>query len=287
MDLSALPALNAALNAVAAALLLRGRWLIRRGHVDAHRRTMLAAFAVSSLFLALYVLHKAARGFESLTFHAEGLAKAAYLALLASHVVLAMAVPVLALSLIAFGLRGRIARHRRLARVAWPIWMYVSVTGILIYLLLYHWNPAPFCEACGSRGLGLNPAACLPQTRPAAVRPASPSLPSCPGHHLRGWIRMSRIGYVFAALLAASSLASAAAAEQSRTAKCCSELLALPRRSRRGQSPGAGARDRRPRGWYIEAQLGFFRNGGRGDHPQDIPGLRMRPMSRSLMTTPR
>jgi uncharacterized membrane protein YozB (DUF420 family) len=143
MDLSALPAVNAALNAVAALLLLRGRWLIRRGRVDAHRRTMLSAFAVSSLFLALYLLHKASRSFENTTFHAEGLAKAAYLALLASHVVLAAAVPVLALTLITFGLRGRIARHRRLARWAWPIWMYVSVTGILIYLLLYHGNPAP------------------------------------------------------------------------------------------------------------------------------------------------
>jgi uncharacterized membrane protein YozB (DUF420 family) len=143
MDLSALPAVNAVLNAAAALLLLRGRILIRRGRIDAHRRTMLSAFAVSSLFLALYVLHKSARGFESLTYHAEGAAKVAYLALLASHVVLAMAVPVLALTLIGLGLRGRIARHRRLARVAWPIWMYVSVTGILIYLLLYHWNPAP------------------------------------------------------------------------------------------------------------------------------------------------
>jgi uncharacterized membrane protein YozB (DUF420 family) len=143
MDLSVLPAINAVLNTAAALLLLRGRILIRNGRVDAHRRTMLSAFAVSSLFLALYVLHKSARGFESLTFHAEGVAKVAYLALLASHVVLAMAVPVLALTLIGLGLRGRIARHRRLARVAWPIWMYVSVTGILIYLLLYHWNPAP------------------------------------------------------------------------------------------------------------------------------------------------
>lgn len=143
MDLSSLPALNAALNALAALLLLRGRALVRRGQIAAHRRTMLAAFAVSSLFLALYVLHKASRGFESTTFHAAGAAKAAYLALLFSHVVLAMAVPPLAIALITFGLRGQIARHRRLARVAWPIWMYVSITGVAIYLLLYPLNPAP------------------------------------------------------------------------------------------------------------------------------------------------
>jgi uncharacterized membrane protein YozB (DUF420 family) len=142
VDLSSLPAVNASLNAVAAALLWRGRALIRRGEVDAHRRTMIAAFAVSTLFLALYLLHKASRGFENTTFHAEGAAKLAYLALLFSHVVLAATVPLFALSLIALGLRGRVAQHRRLARIAWPIWMYVSVTGVLIYALLYHVNPA-------------------------------------------------------------------------------------------------------------------------------------------------
>ena len=141
MDLSSLPAWNAALNALAAALLLRGRMLVRRGKIAAHRLTMLCAFAVSSLFLALYVLHKASRGFESTTFHVAGAARTAYLALLFSHVILAMLVPPLAIALISLGLRGRIAQHRRLARVAWPIWMYVSVTGVAIYVLLYHLNP--------------------------------------------------------------------------------------------------------------------------------------------------
>ncbi len=136
-----LPSVNAALNAVAALLLFAGRRLARAGRIAAHRRTMLAAFAVSSLFLALYVLHKAARGFESTTFHVEGAAKLAYLVLLFSHVTLAMAVPPLAVALIALGLRDRRERHRRLARVAWPIWMYVSVTGVVIYVLLYHLNP--------------------------------------------------------------------------------------------------------------------------------------------------
>jgi uncharacterized membrane protein YozB (DUF420 family) len=143
LDLASLPAWNAALNAVAAALLLRGRALARRGEIAAHRATMLGAFTVSTLFLISYVIHKVSRGFESTTFHAVGLAKAAYLALLFSHVVLAMAVPPLALTLIFFGLRGQIARHRRLARFAWPVWMYVSVTGVVIYVLLYHLNPAP------------------------------------------------------------------------------------------------------------------------------------------------
>jgi len=134
---------NASLNAIAAVLLVRGRALIRRGHVDAHRRMMLTAFAVSTLFLALYLLHKASRSFENTTFHAEGTAKLAYLVLLVSHVALAATVPVFAITLVTLGLRGRIARHRRLARIAWPIWMYVSVTGVVIYVLLYHLNPSP------------------------------------------------------------------------------------------------------------------------------------------------
>jgi uncharacterized membrane protein YozB (DUF420 family) len=143
LDERALPAVNAALNATAAVLLVIGRRHARAGRISAHRRTMLAAFAVSSLFLALYVLHKAALGFASTTFHAEGAARLAYLVLLASHVTLAMAVPVLAVSLIVLGLRDRRERHRRLARIAWPIWMYVSATGVVIYVLLYHLNPAP------------------------------------------------------------------------------------------------------------------------------------------------
>ena len=143
MDLSFLPTVNASLNACAAVLLVRGRRLARQGQIAAHRRTMLAAFATSSLFLALYVLHKASRGFESTTFHAEGVAKLAYLGLLFSHVVLAMTVPPLAIALVVLGSRDQRERHRRLARVAWPIWMYVSVTGVAIYLLLYPLNPGP------------------------------------------------------------------------------------------------------------------------------------------------
>ena len=142
MDLSFLPSVNASLNACAAILLIAGRRFVLLGRIDAHRRTMLAAFGVSSVFLIFYVTHKVSRDFENTAFGAEGVAKAAYLVLLASHVLLAMAVPVLAIALIRFGLRGEIARHRRLARWAWPIWMYVSLTGVLIYFLLYHWNPA-------------------------------------------------------------------------------------------------------------------------------------------------
>lgn len=141
MDLSFLPAVNAGLNTVAAALLVVGRRLIRQRRIDAHRRTMLCAFAVSTLFLFFYLVHKASKGFESTTLHVSGAAKVAYLAMLFTHVTLAATVPVFAIVLIRFGLRNEIARHRRLARIAWPIWIYVSVTGVLIYLLLYQWNP--------------------------------------------------------------------------------------------------------------------------------------------------
>ncbi len=141
MDLSFLPAVNATLNGLATGLLIAGRVLIKKGRVDAHRRTMIGAFAVSSLFLLLYVTHKVWRDFEATTFNVEGTAKLAYLALLFTHLTLAMTVPVLAIALLRLGLTGRFATHRRLARVAWPIWMYVSVTGVVIYVLLYPLNP--------------------------------------------------------------------------------------------------------------------------------------------------
>ena len=141
MDLSFLPAVNAGLNAVALALLITGRRLVKQGRIEAHRRVMLSAFGVSSLFLFFYVSHKVWRDFESTTFHVEGAAQVAYLAMLFTHVVLAATVPVLAIWLIRLGLRDERTKHRRLARIAWPIWMYVSVTGVLIYVLLYHLNP--------------------------------------------------------------------------------------------------------------------------------------------------
>lgn len=141
MDPGFLPAVNASLNAAAACCLVVGRRFARSGRIVAHRRTMLLAFSLSALFLVLYVAHKASRSFENTPFHAEGLARVAYLCLLASHVALAMTIPPLAIALVTLGLRGRFATHRRLARFAWPVWMYVSVTGVIVYVLLYHLNP--------------------------------------------------------------------------------------------------------------------------------------------------
>jgi putative membrane protein len=142
MDLSGLPPVNASLNALATVLLVVGRRQVRAGRIDAHRRTMIAATATSALFLAFYVAHKVSRNFENTSFNMDGPAQAAYLAMLASHVILAATIPFFAVTLVVLGLRDRRDRHRRIARIAWPIWIYVSVTGVLIYLLLYPLNPA-------------------------------------------------------------------------------------------------------------------------------------------------
>jgi uncharacterized membrane protein YozB (DUF420 family) len=143
VDLSFLPSVNATLNLASTLLLVAGRLWIRRGRVALHRRAMLAAFGVSSLFLVLYVVHKAWRGFENTPYHGQGALRVLYLAILFSHLTLALAVPVLAIRLVQLGLGGRIERHRRLAVVAWPIWLYVSLTGVAVFLLLYVFNPAP------------------------------------------------------------------------------------------------------------------------------------------------
>ena len=143
LDLSFLPAVNAALNALSTLLLVVGRVWIRQGRVAAHRRAMLGAFLVSSLFLVFYVAHKAWRGFENTPYNGEGMARTLSLLILFSHLTLAMAVPVLAVRLVQLGLGGRIEKHRRLAVVAWPIWMYVSLTGVVIYAMLYLFNPEP------------------------------------------------------------------------------------------------------------------------------------------------
>jgi uncharacterized membrane protein YozB (DUF420 family) len=141
MDFSVLPPINATLNAIATVLLVVGRRLARRGEVERHRIVMIAAFGVSSLFLLFYVSHKVSRNFVNTTFNTEGWVKVAYLVLLGSHILLAMTVPIIAIALIRLGLRDDRERHRRLARIGWPIWIYVSVTGVVIYLLLYPFNP--------------------------------------------------------------------------------------------------------------------------------------------------
>lgn len=130
------PALNACLNAVAAVLLMTGYRLIRAGRRDAHRRAMLAAFSVSVLFLVSYLAYHAQVG--SVRFGRTGAIRTVYLSVLISHSILAAAVPVLATLTLWRALRGRFDAHRRLARWTLPIWLYVSVTGVVVYWMLYH-----------------------------------------------------------------------------------------------------------------------------------------------------
>jgi uncharacterized membrane protein YozB (DUF420 family) len=130
-----LPALNAALNATAAVLLGAGYWHIRHGRIATHRRFMLAAFVMSGLFLVSYVTYHAQAG--SRPFPGLGMARVVYFAILIPHVVLAAAVLPLALVTLRRGLLRNDAAHRRIARITLPIWMFVSVTGVLVYVMLY------------------------------------------------------------------------------------------------------------------------------------------------------
>jgi uncharacterized membrane protein YozB (DUF420 family) len=135
VSLSDLPALNATLNATSAVLLLTGYAFIRRGHVRRHRAAMISACVVSTLFLTSYVIYHANAGSKPFTGH--GPIRALYFTILLTHVVLAAAVPPLALITLWRGLRARFDRHVAIARWTLPIWMYVSVTGVIVYLMLY------------------------------------------------------------------------------------------------------------------------------------------------------
>jgi uncharacterized membrane protein YozB (DUF420 family) len=134
-----LPTVNASLNALATLLLLIGYVLIQRGHQRAHKRTMLAAFAASVVFLISYLVYHQQAG--HVAFAGPPSVRAVYLLLLLTHVVLAAAVPFLAIATIYLGLVDRRAAHRRLARWTFPIWLYVSLTGVVVYVMLYHLYP--------------------------------------------------------------------------------------------------------------------------------------------------
>lgn len=142
MAVSDLPTVNASLNGLASVLLLAG-WLgIRGGHRRFHRGCMVSALATSTIFLITYVTHKVlVRGVHT-HLGADGVIKGLYYAMLISHVLLAMVIVPLALMTLARAWRGQFEAHRRMARWTWPLWMYVSVTGVLIYFMLYRWFPA-------------------------------------------------------------------------------------------------------------------------------------------------
>jgi uncharacterized membrane protein YozB (DUF420 family) len=139
MDVHQLPAVNAVLNGTAAILLLRGYALIRAGKRAQHKKTMIAAFAVSVVFLISYLIYHASVG--AVYFQKTGLIRYVYLTILFTHTVLAAIVPVLAIITLRRARKGEasgnFSNHRRIARWTLPIWLYVSVTGVVVYIMLY------------------------------------------------------------------------------------------------------------------------------------------------------
>jgi uncharacterized membrane protein YozB (DUF420 family) len=135
LTLADLPTLNAALNATSAVLLLLGWGLILRRKIAAHRRAMLSAFGCSIVFLVSYLVYHFQVG--SVKFQGTGAVRTVYFAILLTHTVLAAAVPFLAVITLSRALARRFDRHKRIARWTLPIWLYVSVTGVVVYCMLY------------------------------------------------------------------------------------------------------------------------------------------------------
>jgi len=135
VDVTDLPALNATLNAVSGILLSCGYWNIRRRNIVRHRQFMIAAVVVSAAFLTSYTIYHAQVG--SKPFPGTGIARTLYFSILVPHVILAAAVLPLAIVTLRRGLVRNDRAHRRIARITFPIWMFVSVTGVIVYLMLY------------------------------------------------------------------------------------------------------------------------------------------------------
>ena len=141
LDAVHLPTLNAALNASSALLLLTGYAFIRRRRVEAHRLCMLLALLCSTLFLASYLYYHYQVG--SVPYRGTGLPRVAYFAILITHTILAVAIVPLVLVTVTRALRGRFERHAAIARITLPLWLYVSVTGVVVYVMLYRLPPGP------------------------------------------------------------------------------------------------------------------------------------------------
>ena len=135
MTVHDLPAVNATLNAISGVLLLIAYIFIRNRQIERHRKTMIAAFVASSLFLVCYVVYHAQVG--SVRFTRQGIVRPIYFSILITHVTLAAVVLPMAILTLSRGLQARYSQHRRIARWTFPVWMYVSVTGVLVYVLLY------------------------------------------------------------------------------------------------------------------------------------------------------
>ncbi len=141
MSVSDLPALNAGLNAISTLLLLAGFIFIKSENKIAHRNCMVGAFSVSCVFLITYVLHKILVKGVHTPFGGEGFLKPLYYGMLISHIILAIVIVPLILVTMTHAIKGRFEKHRAWARWTFPLWFYVSVTGVLIYFMLYQWFP--------------------------------------------------------------------------------------------------------------------------------------------------
>lgn len=141
MHVSDLPAVNAGLNALATLLLVAGFAFIKSGRQQAHKTCMSAAFVVSCVFLSTYVVHKFLVHGIHTPIGAEGIVRTLYYTMLTSHVILAMGIVPLILVTIRHALAGRWDAHRAWAKWTFPLWLYVSVTGVLVYMMLYQWFP--------------------------------------------------------------------------------------------------------------------------------------------------
>ncbi|HEX8280064.1 MAG TPA: DUF420 domain-containing protein [Chthoniobacterales bacterium] len=140
MAISDLPALNASLNATSTVFIAAGWYLIRHGHWRQHVACMIAALITSSAFLVSYLTYHAHAG--SVRFTAQGVVRPIYFTILLTHIVLAFAILPLVIVTLVPVFRRRWEKHTRIARWTMPIWLYVSITGVLVYLMLYRWFPS-------------------------------------------------------------------------------------------------------------------------------------------------
>ena len=135
MNLNILPMINAGLNGISAVLLTTGYSFIRRGNRKAHRFCMISAFTVSVVFLVSYLVHHYLAGI--IYYQGQGWVRNLYFFILTTHTILAVAVPFLAIFTLMRALKGNFEKHKKIARITFPIWLYVSVTGVVVYFMLY------------------------------------------------------------------------------------------------------------------------------------------------------
>jgi uncharacterized membrane protein YozB (DUF420 family) len=141
MTINDLPAVNASLNGLATVFLTLGYFFIKRGQRNAHRNCMIAAFTTSTIFLACYLTYH--YSVTAVTkFQGQGIVRPIYFFILITHIILAVVIVPMILMTLYRAWKQRWEAHKKISRVTWPLWMYVSVTGVIVYMMLYQWFPA-------------------------------------------------------------------------------------------------------------------------------------------------